>query len=255
MNVFWVFAHPEPRSLNGALRDEGLHILKELGHDIRESDLYAMGWKAVADGDDYAHDPAERLRVGRASQDAYESGALTEDVRAEIDKLTWADVVITQFPLWWASAPAILKGWIDRVFVQGFGYGVKDEAGVVLRYGDGALAGRRAMIITSVGARAAGYSQRGLHGELNEVLYPLQRGTFSYAGMSVLPPLLVAGADRATADDYEAAVAELRERLRTLATAEPIPYRRELGGDYGEDDLLLRPHLARGRTGLDIHRS
>ena len=42
MNVLWVFAHPEPRSLGGALRDDGLATLRSLGHTVAESDLYAM---------------------------------------------------------------------------------------------------------------------------------------------------------------------------------------------------------------------
>ncbi|MCQ0012987.1 hypothetical protein [Actinomadura madurae] len=61
--------------------------------------------------------------------------------------------------------------------------------------------------------------------------------------MDVLPPLVVTGADRATPADHAAHTAALDERLRTLPTAPPIPYRTENGGDY-DDDLVLRPHLA-----------
>ncbi|MFI6846733.1 NAD(P)H-dependent oxidoreductase [Kitasatospora sp. NPDC050467] len=58
---------------------------------------------------------------------------------AEQEKVLWSDAVVLQFPMWWFSAPAIMKGWIDRVFTAGFGYG----PAVPPPYGEGALAGRR----------------------------------------------------------------------------------------------------------------
>ncbi|MBA0053279.1 flavodoxin family protein [Streptomyces sp. AJS327] len=58
MKVLWITAHPDPRSLTSALRDEGVRALGEFGHRVRQSDLYAMGWKAVLDAEDFpaAHD-------------------------------------------------------------------------------------------------------------------------------------------------------------------------------------------------------
>jgi NAD(P)H dehydrogenase (quinone) len=50
MKVFLVFAHPNPHSLNAALKDHAVHKLQEAGHEVKISDLYAMNWKAVADG-------------------------------------------------------------------------------------------------------------------------------------------------------------------------------------------------------------
>lgn len=46
MNVLIVYAHPEPRSLNGALKDFTVQRLRTAGHAVQLSDLYAMGWKA-----------------------------------------------------------------------------------------------------------------------------------------------------------------------------------------------------------------
>ncbi|MFI0352025.1 NAD(P)H-dependent oxidoreductase [Actinomadura sp. 9N407] len=252
MNVLWVFAHPEPRSLNGALRSHGLSELAAAGHRIRESDLYAMGWNPVVGPGDFGHDPRERLLVGARSEHAHATGGLSADIRAEQDKIAWADAVVLQFPLWWHGMPAILKGWFDRVFVQGFAFGVTGPGGRTLRYGEGDLAGKRALAVVTAGARGSGLAERGLHGDIQQLLFPLLHGTLFYTGMQVLPPLLVPGADRLTASGGEAAAARLRERLRTLDTAEPIAYRPETGGDYG-DDLILRPHLEPGRTGLDVH--
>lgn len=253
MNVLWIYAHPEPRSLGGALRDEGVRTLLELGAEVRESDLYAMKWKPVVDADDFGSAADEdRLIVGATSKDAYHSGELSDDIRAEHEKLDWADTVIIQFPLWWYGMPAILKGWFDRVFVKGFAYGVRHPDGHTLRYGEGALAGKRAMVLLTAGAPDATIGPRGVNGEINDLLFPLQHGTLWYAGMSVLPPLTICGADRVSPEQYADAAEALRDRLRTLSTRDPIPFRRQNGGDYDED-LVLRDHLAPGRGGIGVH--
>ncbi|PSL00240.1 NAD(P)H dehydrogenase (quinone) [Murinocardiopsis flavida] len=253
MKVLWIFAHPEQRSLSGALRDDGIRTLRDNGHEVRESDLYAMRWNPVVDGGDFAHDPAERLVVGDVSERAYAAGRLSGDIRAEQEKIAWADTLVLQFPLWWYSMPAILKGWFDRTFVKGFAFGVTDpHTGQTLRYGEGMLAGKRAMVVVTAGARESSLGPRGVNGELNDLLFPLQHGTLWYAGIAVVPPLLVHGADRATADDYTSSRARLRERLTALPTAAPIPFRTQNGGDY-DADLVLRPHLAPHGSGPAVH--
>ncbi|AZS73114.1 NADPH:quinone reductase [Streptomyces lydicus] len=256
MKVLWLFAHPDQRSLSGALKTEGLRALDAQGHRHRVSDLYAMKWNPVVDAADYAHDSADRLLVGVASERAFADGHLAPDIRAEQHKLAWADTLIVQFPLWWYGMPAILKGWFDRVFVKGFAFGITDPAtGRPQRYGDGKLAGKRAMVITTAGARAATLGPRGVNGDLNDLLFPLQHGTLWYTGISVVPPLLVPGADRMTPTAYATAATRLRERLRTLPTTEPLPFRHQNSSDY-DDELLLHPDLAQlppPRTGPAVH--
>ncbi|MFE0027878.1 NAD(P)H-dependent oxidoreductase [Amycolatopsis sp. NPDC059021] len=252
MNVLWISAHPEPRSLNGALRDEGIDTLRALGHEVRESDLYAMNWNPVVDRADYAADPDERFFVGPRSEQAFTEQTLSADIVAEQEKLHWADTVIIQFPLWWYGMPAILKGWFDRVFVKGFGYGTRAADGHVRRYGEGVLEGKRAMVLVTAGGPEATFGPRGVNGDLDELLFGLQHGALWYTGMSVLPPLAVYGANRVSDDHYAQAVAELRDRLKTLDCTEPLPFRAQRSGDYDED-LVLKPEHAPGVTGLRAH--
>ena len=188
MNILWIFAHPDQDSLNSALRDEGLAPLTEAGHSHRVSDLYAMGWKPTLDRGDLDHD--DPAGIGRASGHAYDRGTLSEDITAEQEKLDWADAVVFQFPLWWYAPPAILKGWIDRVFVKGYAYGVTDpdHPGRTLRYGEGVLSGKRALVLTSIGGPEPAFGPRGINGQLDQVLFPLLHGTFWYTGMSVSRP-------------------------------------------------------------------
>jgi NAD(P)H dehydrogenase (quinone) len=253
VRVLWVFAHPEQRSLNGALRHAGVHWLRDAGHQVMESDLYAMGWNPIVSGEDFAHDASQRLIVGDASAVAYGSGGLSADIVEEQQKIAWADTLVFQFPLWWYGMPAILKGWFDRIFVKGFAFGIKDPStGQTLRYGQGKLVGRTAMVITSVGARESSIGARGINGEINDLLFPLQHGTLWYTGIAVVPPLVVHGADRATAEDYELAAKQLRERLQDLPNTTPIRFRSQNGGDY-DGRLELKPHLAPGQRGPQIH--
>ncbi|GAA3539911.1 NAD(P)H-dependent oxidoreductase [Amycolatopsis ultiminotia] len=232
MNVLWIFAHPEPQSLNGSLRDEGIATLRSLDHQVRESDLYAMHWNPVVD------------KIATAP----------DDVRAEHEKLAWADAVVFQFPLWWYGTPAILKGWFDRVLIQGYGYDVRDEDGRVLRYGEGTLAGKRALVVVTAGGSEASLGPRGVNGPLEDLLFGLQHGTFFYTGMSVLPPVAVLSANRMTQEQYDVAAEQLRKRLHSLETTEPLPFRTQNGGDY-DRNLVLRADLAPGESGFGVHRA
>ncbi|BDH57693.1 hypothetical protein MTP03_26320 [Tsukamurella sp. PLM1] len=113
--ALWVFAHPSGESLNAALRDAGVAELRRAGWSVDVDDLYAEGFDPVL---------------------VDEGGA---DVRREQRRLLDADLLILQYPLWWYGPPAMLKGWIDRVFERGFAYDVADPAtGRKRKYGDGA---------------------------------------------------------------------------------------------------------------------
>ncbi|OZC41629.1 NADPH:quinone reductase [Rhodococcus sp. WWJCD1] len=252
MNILWVYAHPEARSLNGSLRDAALKRLRADGHTVEQSDLYAMQWNPVVTAEDYAHDPTERFQVATASSTALAAGTLAPDIVAEQQKLLRADAVVLQFPLWWFSMPAIMKGWVDRVFVEGFGYGIRASDGSTRRYGDGMLAGQRAMVVVTMGGSEHTVSPRGINGDLDEMLYPIQHGILFYTGMSVLPPVLVASADRMAESDYAAAESELLQRVKSLHTEEPIPYRTQSGGDY-DRRFVLRTDVEAGDTGMRVH--
>ena len=246
MKVLFVFAHPEPRSLNGALRDVAIRELEAQGNEVRMSDLYAGRWKSQVDRADFPALAADaRLKPASASEEAFAAKALTEDVRAEQDKLLWADTLILQFPLWWFSMPAILKGWVDRVYAYGFAYGVGEHSDQHWgdRYGEGTFAGKRAMLIVTTGGWEDHYAARGINGPIDDLLFPINHGILYYPGYDVLPPFVAYRVDRLDEAGFERVAEGLRERMRTLTTTPPIPYRRQNGGDYLIPSLQLRPGL------------
>jgi len=246
MKILLVFAHPESRSLNGALRDVAVQELRTQGHEVRVSDLYAQHWKAAVDHADFPPLPPDtRLKVAGASKQAFEADALTGDVKAEIEKLLWADVLILQFPLWWFSMPAILKGWVDRVFAYGFAYGVGEHSEKRWgdRYGEGRLSGKRAMLIVTAGGWQEHYSARGINGPIDDLLFPINHGILCYPGYDVLPPYVVYQVDRLDEGAFAPIAQGLLERMRTLATTAPIAYRQQNGGDYLIPGMQLRAGL------------
>jgi len=256
MNVLIVYAHPEPRSLNGALKDHAVRHLERQGHRVQVSDLYAMGFKAVLDAGDSSVVSAERFDPSESSRLALANGTQAADIAAEQDKLLWADALILQFPLWWFGLPAILKGWVDRVYACGFAYGVGEYSDTHWgdRYGEGRLAGKRAMLMVSMGGWASHYSARGINGALDDILFPIQHGILFYPGFDVMPPFAIYRTSKVDDAGFATACRDLERRLDGLWTDAPIAFRRQNGGDYLIPQLTLWPELAAGREGLDIHR-
>ena len=256
MKVFIVHAHPEQQSLNGALTDIAVDTLTDAGHEVRVSDLYAMGWKSTIDADDFGSAASHPLDVVHDSGRAFASGELTADVRAEQEKLLWADTVILQFPLWWYTMPAILKGWVDRVYSYGFGYGVGEHNATRYgdRFGEGALQGKRAMLSVTIGGPESHYSDRGINGPIDDLLYPIQHGILYHPGMEVLPPHVLYSAGRMSPEAFADAAETWKKRLLTLEQTDPIPYRRQNDGDYEIPAARLREGLETpGRTGFSLH--
>ncbi|WP_336082535.1 NAD(P)H-dependent oxidoreductase [Nocardia sp. SSK8] len=256
MRTLIVHAHPEPDSLNGSLTDVAVSALTAAGHEVRVSDLYAMNWKAVVDAGDYGPHASHPLRVVGDSARAFDAGTLSADVAAEQEKLAWAQLIVFQFPLWWYSMPAILKGWVDRVFTAHFAYGVGEHSATRYgeRYGEGTLAGRKALLSVTIGGPRDHYTARGINGPIEDLLFPIQHGILYYPGIESLPPFVTYGADRMTPDRHAEVVAAWRERLRTVDSTAPIPFRRQNFGDYAIPSLQLKPGLEpEGRTGFGLH--
>jgi NAD(P)H dehydrogenase (quinone) len=252
MKVLMVYAHPNSHSLNATLKDHAVEVLEREGHEVRVSDLYAMNWKAVADGDDFPErERSAPLEYMHASGEAYENGTQAKDIAAEQEKLQWADAIVFQFPLWWFGFPAILKGWVDRVFAFKFAYGYKN-AGNTYRYGEGALAGKRALLSVTTGGPESDYGLRGINGPLEQLLFPITHGMLFFPGMDVLPTFAIHSASRLDARGVEAAKRALETRLVRLFADGPIPFRPQNKGDY-PDKHILASHIATGVTGIPAH--
>lgn len=185
MKVLIVYAHLEEKSFNAAMLAAGLEALEAQGHEVIVSDLYRIDFDPVARREDFI-DPADPtcIRYDIEQRHAAEGRGFSADVAGEIEKLLWCDCLILQFPFYWFSVPAILKGWIDRVFVNGIVYGGGKW------YDRGGLSGRKAMLAFSTGCYPTMCGPDGINGDMDIILWPLQNGTLRFAGMQVLPPFI-----------------------------------------------------------------
>ncbi|WP_458762003.1 NAD(P)H-dependent oxidoreductase [Cupriavidus basilensis] len=259
MNVLLVHAHPEPKSLSGSLKTFSVKRLEKAGHVVQVSDLYAMRWKAALDAHDsldrQSWQPDRRFDPALDSGRAFENGQQSKDIALEQDKLRWADAVILQFPLWWFSMPAILKGWVERVYVYGFAYGVGEHSDARWgdRYGEGTLAGKRAMLIVTAGGWESHYGPRGINGPMDDVLFPIQHGMLYYPGFDVLPPFVIYRTSRIDEARFSKICDALGQRLDDLWKTAPIPFRPQNAGAYEIPALTLRPEISPGQSGFAAH--
>jgi NAD(P)H dehydrogenase (quinone) len=188
MKILYVYAHPEPKSFNGALKDTALDILREKGHEVKLSDLYAMKFDPVLKASDFTErKKPDVFKPFFEAIQASKTGAFTPDIKEEMKKVKWADLLIFQFPIFFTSMPAIMKGWIDRVLAPGFGFNPVTNSA----YDTGLFKGKSAMLVTTTGAPKEMYSEGGAHGDLNKHLESITHCIFEYMGMEVLPSHII----------------------------------------------------------------
>lgn len=224
MKVLIVYAHHERRSFNGALKDAAVAALSAGSHEVIVSDLYAAGFAAAATRADFLTraDPAY-LKYQAEQRAAWANGSgdgFAGDIVEEQRRLAWCDLVVFQFPLWWFSVPAILKGWIDRVLAVGFAYGGGHW------FETAPLAGRKALLSITMGAKVDRWGHNALFGDLEWVLHPLRMGTLNFCGFEVLQHHIVHGPAGMTEDERKAVLVAWQERLKGIFDEVPLPFRR-----------------------------
>ena len=213
MNVLIVFAHPEIESLNGTLKDLAVDTLEGEGHQVQVSDLYAMKWKAVLDEDDFKERMNSEIFNPIMEQvNAMEKNAIPNDIKIEMDKVLWADVIIFQFPIWWSNFPAILKGWLDRVFFNGFAFNLAE----MQLYDNGPLKGKKGMLSFTTGASRFLYTDQGPHGEIENVINDFNHVLFEFVGMEALPYFAIFGPGELSEDERESELDRFQEIIQNL---------------------------------------
>jgi NAD(P)H dehydrogenase (quinone) len=162
MNVLVVLANPKETCFT---RDVCATFCREAsarGHEVVLRDLYAMKFNPIAT----AADITGNLK-----------GNVAPDVAVEQEKVKRADVITFVHPIWWIDRPAILKGYVDRVFALGFAYG----------YGPngtrGTLSGKRGILITSSGSTQAHFDESG---KMKAVQVAQDLGTMEFCDIEML---------------------------------------------------------------------
>jgi len=216
MKILIVIAHPEPKSFNAAMYQEAIKTLEENGHEVQTSDLYRMNFNPVSDRENFTTVKNTAYFSQQAEERfAYENNGFVEDILAEQDKVLWCDLMIWQFPLWWFSVPAILKGWVDKVFAMGKFY---DNGRI---YNNGLLKGKKALLSITTGGPEKNYITA-KYGSPDQILHPIQTGILEFVGFSVLPSEIYFSIERIKDDERKEILERWSNRLKYIFTEPSI---------------------------------
>lgn len=193
MNHLVVLAHPRDGSFTREVCRLYVEELESRGHAVVLRDLYAMRFNPVATVEDITGN---------------RTGKVPPDIQVEQDHLSWADVIALIHPIWWIDRPAILKGWIDRVFAIGFAYGHGPDGPV------GTLRGKKAILLTSAGSTQEHFDASG---KMQAIRVAQDLGTMQFCGLEMLEHVHFSPVgSRSTPEMVEGYKQRVREVVRRL---------------------------------------
>ncbi|MDF0489511.1 NAD(P)H-dependent oxidoreductase [Sphingomonas sp. H39-1-10] len=164
-----LMAHPAESSLTRAVTSAIVDALQARGHDAEMVDLAAERFNPVFGAADHA------AFLGKAS--------LPDDVREEQRRIDRADHLILVYPVYWWAMPALLKGWIDRVFVAGWAFDEDAEGRITKRLGR-----LKVSLVAIAAASEATYVRRGYREAMK---VQIEDGIFDFCGAAVVASMLV----------------------------------------------------------------
>jgi NAD(P)H dehydrogenase (quinone) len=235
MHVLIVLAHPDRRSFNGQMAAAATDALIGNGHTVELSDLYGQDFDAREGAWHYGYrNNGEIFDVQAQQRLASDKGMLPTDVSLELERIERADLIILQYPMWWFGAPAMLKGWIDRVLVYGRTYTSR------MRYDRGHLKGKRAMVSVTLGGMESTFAHNGRNGDIELLLWPVQM-SLHYVGMTVLQAFIAFAVSGGRGDAEVQArlqgyLKAYSERLKAIETDEPLCF--NVWDDWDENGQL-----------------
>jgi NAD(P)H dehydrogenase (quinone) len=162
MNHLIIYANHNDGTFNHAVKETIQNNLTAKGHQVTVRDLYQMDFNPVLSTSDLA---------------GIHSGNIPDDIRIEQEFVKRADVITFVYPIWWTGLPAILKGYIDRVFSFGFAYGYTDN-GL-----EGFLRGKKVVIFNTTGQPKELYINNGMY---KAMALTSDTGIFRFCAMEVL---------------------------------------------------------------------
>jgi NAD(P)H dehydrogenase (quinone) len=190
MKYLIVYAHPKPESFNHAILETISEELRKSNKDFQVIDLYKIGFNAVLSAEDLA---------------AIQNGEVPHDIKTEQDYISSADTLIFIFPIWWSSMPAILKGYIDRVFSLKFAYDITADRVI------GLLKGKKAFLLSTTGASKEDYDKMGAFQMMN---MSMDMAIFQFSGMEVIGHKYFSAVPYVSDQDRKQMLEELRQLVR-----------------------------------------
>jgi len=191
MKTLILYCHPNPGSFNHAIL-ESLEAELKKKHEVVLRDLYAMGFDPVLKQTDF---------------EAQAKGSAPADVAEERKHVVWAELIVLVAPVWWAGFPALLKGYIDRVFAQGFAFEFTPLGP------KGLLGGKKVLIIQTTASPESMFDHSGLRKSLDMIL---EDATFKFCGLEVAGHKYFFGVPTVSDKDRKAMLKEVKALVKAL---------------------------------------
>ncbi len=200
MKILLVHAHENSDSFCSALNQLSKSKLEALGHEVMESNLYKMNFNPIGGKHDFLKlSNSPHYKYAMEQLHASKDNSFNEVLHGEMQKLIQADVINFNFPLWWFGMPAILKGWVDRVFAYGVAYG-----GDYGFHENGRFNGKKAFLSITTGSPESAYSTEGSNKRsLNKILRNINEGIFELVGYEVLDPFVAYAVSRISLEERQ----------------------------------------------------
>ncbi|MES2510455.1 MAG: NAD(P)H-dependent oxidoreductase [Pseudomonadota bacterium] len=212
MNTLIVYANPEPTSFSAALKDAAVKTLSAKGYKVVVSDLYAENFNPVAGRHDFnTVADAGRFHYQQEQLKASQEQGFSSELAREQQRVADADLFIFVYPLWWGGMPAILKGWFDRVLAYGFAYADGK------RFDSGFFKGRHGVVALTTGGTPERFSEGGVYGPIENLLYPHRRTMLEYLGLEVAPSFVAYASPRVSQAEREQYLSDWSAKLGALA--------------------------------------
>ncbi len=141
-NTLIIFGHPSPDSFNGAILKTIQNKLTDKRYQIISKNLYQLNFNPVLTLDDLKK---------------MENSSVAGDIAIEHNDIKWAKNIILIYPIWWAGQPAMVKGWIDRVFSPGFAYAPQEDGTI-----NGLLSDKTVMVFTTTSSSEESMIESGM---------------------------------------------------------------------------------------------
>lgn len=157
-----IVAHPYSKSFGKGIADTIEKEVVSNGSEVRVRDLYEIGFDPVLKGSDLLN---------------LQNGNYAEDIKVEQEHIKWADIITFVYPVWWAGLPAMLKGYVDRVFANGFAF-ANGETGPY-----GLLTDKKAILFSTTGFPNEVYQTIGMHKSMEQTS---DEAIFKFCGVEII---------------------------------------------------------------------
>jgi NAD(P)H dehydrogenase (quinone) len=184
MNQLIILAHPKQESFSQIISERLSNEMIKQGDQVKIRDLYKMVFNPVL--------YEEELRFNK-------EGKTFGEILVEQKHIEWADQLTFIYPLWWNAFPAILKGYIDRVFTNGFAFSITDNGPV-------GMLNKKVRLITTAGMTEESLRNSGVYESLKVTQ---DEGVFEFCGMEVTEHLYIPEVTSLTEEEKQKIIEEI----------------------------------------------